>query len=62
MMKFTIQRDGRLTDIVRETTSGYLALDQSAERALRLTDRLPPLPSRFSEDSLTVHLNFQYER
>ena len=62
MMKFTIQRDGRLTDIVRETTSGYLALDQSAERALRLTDRLPPLPSLFSEDSLTVHLNFQYER
>ena len=62
MMKFTILRDGRITDISRETTSGYLALDQSAERALLLTNRLPRLPSRFTEDDLTVHLNFQYQR
>lgn len=61
MMKFTIQRDGQLTGIERETDSGYFALNQSAERALRLTT-LPPLPSRFSENDLTVHLNFQYER
>ena len=61
MMKFTIQRDGRITDIERESPSGYLALDQSAERALLLTDRLPPLPSRFVEDDLTVHLSFQYQ-
>ena len=60
MMKFTIQRDGRITDIVRETTSGYLALDLSAERALLLAGPLPPLPSRFVEDGLSVHLNFQY--
>ena len=62
MMKFTIQRDGSITDIERETTTGYLALDQSAERALLLTNRLPRLPARFTEDDLTVHLNFQYER
>ena len=62
MMKFTILRDGRITEIEQETTSGYLALDQSAERALRLTVRLPRLPSRFTEDDLTVHLNFQYQR
>ena len=62
MMKFTIQRDGRIANIVRETTSGYLALDQSAERALRLTRVLPPLPTRFPEDGLTVHLNFEYQR
>ena len=62
MMKFTIQRDGRITAVERETTSGYLALDMSAERALLLTDRLPRLPSRFTEDDLTVHLNFQYQR
>lgn len=61
-MKFTIQRDGRITDIVQETDSGYLALDQSAERALRLVGRLPPLPSRYSEDQLTVHLTFRYLR
>ena len=61
MMKFTIERDGRITGIERETTSGYLALDQSAERALLLAGPLPPLPSRFTEDHLTVHLNFQYQ-
>ena len=60
-MKFTIQRDGQITDIEQETTSGYLALDQSAERALLLTDRLPRLPPRFTENDLTVHLNFQYQ-
>lgn len=62
MMKFTIERDGQIVNIVRETTSGYLALDQSAERALRLTRVLPPLPTRFPEDDLTVHLNFEYQR
>ena len=62
MMRFTIQRDGRITDVERETSSGFFALDQSAERALLLTAQLPPLPGRFSEDSLTVHLNFQYQR
>ncbi len=60
-MVFTIQRDGRVTDILRERSSGYLALDQSAERALR-SMALPMLPSRYTEDALTIHLNFQYER
>ena len=61
MMKFTIQRDGRITDVQRETSSGYLALDQSAERALLLTAQLPRLPTPFNDDHLTVHLNFEYQ-
>jgi TonB family protein len=61
MMKFTIQRDGRLTSIELEKTSGYFALDQTAQRSLLLTRQLPPLPGAFSEPTLTVHLNFQYE-
>jgi TonB family protein len=60
MMKFTIQRDGRITDVELEEPSGYLALDLSAQRALLLIDRLPPLPRPYEEDDLTVHLNFQY--
>ena len=60
IMRFTIQRDGQITDIEQEATSGYLALDQSAERALLLTDRLPRLPPRYTENDLTIHLNFQY--
>ena len=59
VMKFTIQRDGRLTDIELERPSGYFALDTSAERALRLAS-LPSLPPRFTSDDLTVHLTFRY--
>jgi TonB family protein len=61
-VKYTIQRDGRLTDIEVEKTSGYFALDQTAQRALIVTRQLPPLPPRFTESSLTVHLIFRYER
>jgi TonB family protein len=61
MVKFTIQRDGRLTNIELEKSSGYFALDQTAQRSLLLTRQLPPLPGAFSEPTLTVHLNFQYE-
>ena len=59
MIKFTIQRDGRLTGIELEKTSGYFALDQSAQRSLLVTRQLPPLPGAFSQPTLTVHLNFQ---
>jgi protein TonB len=59
-MKFTVQRDGRITDVVLVRGSGYLGLDQSAERALRSVS-LPPLPARYTEDDLTIHLNFQYQ-
>lgn len=61
LMKFTVQRDGRLTDVQIERGSGYFALDQTAQRALLLTRQLPPLPPAFTEPALTVHLNFQYE-
>ena len=61
-IRFTIQRDGRITDVERETTSGYFALDQSAERAVRYTAQLPQLPPAYGEDSLTVHLDFEYRR
>ena len=59
-MKFTIRRDGTLVDIEQEQSSGYFALDAAAQRALLLTKRLPPLPTAFTEDHLTVHLVFQY--
>jgi protein TonB len=62
LMKFTIQRDGRLVGIELERSSGYTALDLTAQRALLLTRQLPPLPSAFTEPSLTVHLYFQYQR
>ncbi len=61
-MKFTIERDGRISNVQVERSSGYFALDQSSQRALLLTRQLPPLPPAFTEQALTIHLNFQYER
>lgn len=61
-IRFTVQRDGSITDVERETTSGYFALDTSAERAVRLTRQLPYLPAAFPADRLTVHLDFRYRR
>jgi protein TonB len=62
IVKFTIMRDGRLVAVELEKSSGYAALDLTAQRALLITKKLPPLPSAFTEPSLTVHLIFDYQR
>jgi TonB family protein len=62
VVKFTIQRDGRLTDTDVERSSGTLSLDQNAKRAVMVTRQLTSLPSAFPNPTLTVHLNFQYQR
>jgi TonB family protein len=61
-VKYTIQRDGTLTAVQVEKSSGYATLDLLANRAVLLTRKLPPLPAAFSEPSLTVHLVFEYQR
>jgi TonB family protein len=61
MIKFSIQRDGRITDVTVEKSSGYTVLDVNAQRALMVT-RLPALPSAFPDSVLTVHLIFEYQR
>jgi TonB family protein len=62
VVKYTIERDGRLTNIQLERSSGYQTLDYFATRALQLTRKLQPLPSAFTEPSLTVSLTFEYTR
>ncbi len=59
-MKFTIQRDGTITDISVEQSAGPF-LDLASQRALETTKRLPPLPAAFTNPRLTVHLEFQYK-
>jgi outer membrane biosynthesis protein TonB len=61
-MKFTIQRDGTLTDIANEQSSRFQALDLKAHRALLATRKLDPLPAAFPNPTLTVHLGFDYQR
>jgi TonB family protein len=62
VMKFTIQRNGVVTDVQVERPSGFVALDTAAQRALLLTQNVPGLPSQFPNQSLTVHLRFEYQR
>jgi len=63
IVKFTIQRDGRVTDVNVEKSSGYQALDLTAQRALLVTRQIPPLPAQYTDsDHLTVHLVFNYQR
>jgi TonB family protein len=62
IMKYIIQRNGQITDIEVETSSGNPVLDLAAHRALINTRTLAPLPSRFTGQRLPVQLEFQYFR
>ena len=59
IVRFTITRDGTITSVDVDRSSGYMALDQSARRAILLTGQLPPLPTAFTGNSLTVRLTFR---
>jgi TonB family protein len=61
LVKFTVQRDGRLADPAVEQSSDSSTLDLAALRAVAMTRTLPPLPGAFPNPTLTVHLNFQYK-
>jgi TonB family protein len=62
LVKFTIQRDGKLTNVETERQSGTTTLDLAAMRAVLTTRTLPPLPDAFPNPTLTVHLNFEYNK
>ena len=61
-VKFTIRRDGTLTDVKIEKPSGSDMLDLESQRAILKTRQLAPLPREFTEPTLTVHLIFEYHR
>jgi protein TonB len=61
-MYFTIQRNGEITAIEVERSSGNPVLDLASQRALMTTRALAPLPAAFTERQLPVHLEFVYER
>ncbi len=60
-VKFTIARDGTIQAAQVELPSGFIALDNSALRAVQIT-RLSPLPAAFQNPTLTVHMRFDYQR
>ena len=62
LVRFVIQRDGTLEEVALERSSGFPIADLAAQRAVVLTKQLLPLPDAFLNPTLTVHLNFQYQR
>jgi protein TonB len=61
-MQFTIQRDGMLTDVKVLRSSGNQMLDFLANRALLAVRQLPPLPAEYTNPSLVIDLQFEYQR
>ena len=62
VVRFTIQRDGSISDVGLHQGSGQVALDLSAQRAVILTRAIQPLPSAFPGTNLTVRLTFEYRQ
>jgi len=62
VVKFTIQRDGRIVDVLLEKSSGVENLDELSRRALLTTKTVSSLPAGFPKPTLTVHLTFAYQR
>jgi TonB family protein len=60
LIRFTIRRDGSITDATIFKPSGMLALDTAALRAVLATRTLPPLPDAFPNPTLTMRLSFEY--
>jgi protein TonB len=62
VVKFTIRRDGMLTNVEVDRSSGNPLLDLEARKAVLNTKQLPPLPDQFDRPTLTVYLTFDYKR
>jgi periplasmic protein TonB len=60
VVRFSILRNGSITDLKVVKPSGSSLLDRASRRALEEA-RLPPLPVQYASDRLTVNLTFPYE-
>jgi TonB family protein len=59
-IRFTIQRDGRITDIELVKSSGHPPYDFAARKAIELSSALRPLPADFPNSSERVTAAFYY--
>jgi periplasmic protein TonB len=58
---FTIHRDGSINNVEIIESSGTLAVDRLAERAV-LSTQLGPLPNSYEKDTLVINANFKPAR
>ena len=61
-IRFTIQRDGRITNIEQLSSSGHPPYDFAARKAIELSSPLNPLPKDFPNPSERVTCMFFYNQ
>jgi len=57
---FSISRDGRVSNVAIEKTSGNSYYDQKALRAINEAVPFPPLPAEWPKPELTIQLGFNF--
>lgn len=57
---FRVARSGAISGLRIETGSGNGVFDQSAARAVVITQQLPPLPLGYAGADLGIHFGFEY--
>ncbi len=62
VVTFNIRRDGSIDGIRLAQTSGNLALDLSAQRAIQDAAPFPPLPAAFDKNEVSIEFWFQLQR
>ncbi|MDH4195964.1 MAG: TonB C-terminal domain-containing protein [Candidatus Aminicenantes bacterium] len=62
VLYFRIHRDGSVTDLKVETSSGIASLDVSAQRAVQSSAPFPPLPGEYEDQFLGIHLIFEHSK
>lgn len=62
IVTFTIRRDGSISSVRLEQSSGNFALDASAQRAIADASPFPPLPAAFERNEVSIEFWFQLQR
>jgi protein TonB len=62
IVTFTIRRDGSVSGVRVEQTSGNLALDLSAQRAIADAAPFPPLPAGYDKNDVSIEFWFELKR
>ncbi len=60
LMRFTIEKSGKVTDVKVLKSSGYPMLDAAAKKALYDASPVNPLPDNWKKNSFTITGNFVY--
>jgi protein TonB len=62
IVTFTIRRDGSISDVRVEQSSGNRALDYSAQRAIYEAAPFPPLPAGYERNEARIEVQFELQR